>query len=195
MSVVLNFKGIEILVTEVYHPLSTADQDFIDNLESLVVNSKKYKFSFICGDFNYDLLKSHLHGPTLNFSYYMIENNYVPYINKPTRVTHASCTLIDNIFVKTPNLNENVSYVITDGMSDHYPCLLSLNVGKRSKTAEDLIMNRRKLTDENIPKIQQGLLMYDWTPLYQMANCKNQGYEFLNNAVTSVLDEFALLNE
>ena len=117
------------MVAEFYRPPNTDNVIFQQSLTELTRNIDILKpdFSFICADQNYDLLKSHVHSPTRDYFNQMLNYHYIPYILKPTRVTHRSSTLIDNIYVKSKSvkLHENLIYIITDGMSDHYPCICS----------------------------------------------------------------------
>ena len=55
-----------------------------------------------------------------NFINQMISKNFLPIINRPTRVTPHSCTLIDNIFCIRVEEVES-SGVITANNSDLYP--------------------------------------------------------------------------
>ena len=52
---------------------------------------------------------------------------FIPTITRPTRITHDSATLIDNIYVKCKQLGNNiVSCILTADISDHFPVLLFL---------------------------------------------------------------------
>ena len=53
---------------------------------------------YIMGDYNLDLLKHEIHHPTENFLDIMYANYLIHLINRPTRITRESSTLIDNIF-------------------------------------------------------------------------------------------------
>ena len=47
---------------------------------------------------------------------------FVPLINRPTRVTATSATLIDNIFINNfENLENSFQGVLVTDISDHYP--------------------------------------------------------------------------
>ena len=50
------------------------------------------------GDYNINLVNYDAHGATDEFTYMMYANSFVPLINRPTRITESSATLIDNIF-------------------------------------------------------------------------------------------------
>ena len=57
------------------------------------------------GDFNINLFNYDSHTKTADFINLMFSYSYAPFINKPTRITEQSSTLIDNIFVN--NYNDN----------------------------------------------------------------------------------------
>ena len=56
------------------------------------------KTSYIAGDFNIDLLKYESHAPTASFVNCLFSYSFFPFINKPTRITCETATLVDNIF-------------------------------------------------------------------------------------------------
>ena len=74
-------------------------------------------------DHSLDLLKHKLHKTTQSFLEFIIDNNYLPCISRPTRVTTSSATLLDNILVSQNLFVKQVSSVIVDDLSDHFPCL------------------------------------------------------------------------
>ena len=59
------------------------------------------------GDFNIDLLKSESCDYSNQFIEQLFTSSFLPVINKPTRITHLTATLIDNIFTNNINNNEN----------------------------------------------------------------------------------------
>ena len=50
----------------------------------------------------------------------LFDNNYTPQITLPTRITHRSTALIDNIFINT-QCHKQTSGNITTSISDHLP--------------------------------------------------------------------------
>ena len=66
-------------------------------LEPLISSLDPCVKSYIMGDFNINLLNHYLSPPVENFITQMISKNFLPIINRPTKVTPHSCTLIDNI--------------------------------------------------------------------------------------------------
>ena len=53
---------------------------------------------YICGDFNFDLLKTETNHLTQHFFNLLCSNGFLPHILQSTRVTENMATVIDNIF-------------------------------------------------------------------------------------------------
>ena len=80
---------------------------------------------FLLGDFIIDLLQYEAHSYTNDFLNTMISNSFLPYFEKPTRVTNHSETVIDNIFSDITD-SETVSGSITCLIADHFAQFLSI---------------------------------------------------------------------
>ena len=82
---------------------------------------------FLFGDYNYNILdceKPHIS----NFVDEMFENGFIPLINKPTKISLNSASLLDHIWTNsktTLNLN---SAILTYCVSDHLPVFLSTSI-------------------------------------------------------------------
>ena len=74
------------------------------------------KSMFICGDFNIDLMKYETHNGTKRFLDCMYGLGLCPLIDRPSRITTHSCTLIDNIFTN------QINYEIENKKSDPVKC-------------------------------------------------------------------------
>ena len=77
-------------------------------------------------DHNLDLLKADKHSLTQDFLDQNIDSGLMPCITKPTRITHETATLIDNIIVSNSIYDGHQSYILTEDLSDHLPCLVTL---------------------------------------------------------------------
>ena len=77
-------------------------------------------------DHNMNLLNSMSHLPTHNFMETLSNQNLHPTITQPTRITHHSATLIDNIFI-SEDLHRNFELsILIEDISDHLPLLAML---------------------------------------------------------------------
>ena len=76
---------------------------FLDKFNSIMsIISKDNKHCYLMGDFNLDLLHYENHIPTQEFMNSLFLHLFLPLINRPTRFTAHSATLIDNIFTSCP---------------------------------------------------------------------------------------------
>ena len=184
----LSYQGNKIIFAEFYRIPNTNVKDFLYSFSQLITQLENEKFCILCADHNLDFLKFQQHRPTQDFLDLLNNELFVPCIQKPTRITHATSTLIDNIFLKVSKLGVHNSFVIIDHMSDHYPCLLSYKV-KAAKEAEDVFIEKRKINDETMQKICESLLFQNWAPIYDCS--VDQSYDFLLDVITKLLDKFA----
>ena len=139
----LEYKSKKILLCKFYRPPNSNDKLFLASFKRSLTNFVSYKTCFLCLDQNYDLLKLHLYRPTQEFVETLYDSKFLLTILKPTRVTHVSSTLIDNIFVKSSALNHHSSFVVTDPMSDHFPCLLFYRLSNYMSDQSDLVIEKR----------------------------------------------------
>ena len=80
---------------------------------------------------NLNLLKCEVHKPTSDYYDTMLSNGYVCKILVPTRVTHATATLIDHIFVSGISPSTSLAGTITSSMTDHYMNFIFLENSKK----------------------------------------------------------------
>ena len=66
-----------------------------------------------------------------NFTEMMLESHYIPVINKPTRITDTSATVLDYIWTNL-HLQQIKSGVILNPLSNHLPVCMCLNLNKQN---------------------------------------------------------------
>ena len=92
---------------------------FTIELSSLLYNIKNLKHSsYVCGDFNIDLLKVKENRHYCKYFDEIIAHGLFPKITLPTRICESSSTLIDNMF--TDNIDEvGTSGILLNQISDY----------------------------------------------------------------------------
>ena len=95
---------------------------FIDTLITIFSDSKYNGSLFVCGDFNIDLLKNYEHVGSTKFIDAMYSIGLYPLVDKPSRITQYSATLIDNIFTNELT-NQIISGLLINDISDHLPII------------------------------------------------------------------------
>lgn len=78
------------------------------------------KTVFLAGDYNLDLLNCKNNTNAGDFLNNLLSYAYLPSINCPTRISDHSSTLLDNIFIRSRNINFESTIIFND-ISDHLP--------------------------------------------------------------------------
>ena len=144
----------------VYRPPNSNTMAFIDSEHDILEKVAHYP-CYIMGDFNLDLLKHELHRPTEKCLDIMYANSYISMINRPTRVTRDTCTLIDNIFTNNYSISRNFfSGILKADITDHYILfhIIKVKGGKKddSNRYKSVSIVYESRTNQIIEKIQNA---------------------------------------
>ena len=121
-----------VVIGVLYRPHNTVVVTFNDILNDILMKLKneRSKKVYLAGDFNINLLTAENHIPSSEFLELMFSHSFFPLINRPTRVTGSSATLIDNIFCNSINSNFYNAIIYSD-ISDHFPvCCFDYRIEK-----------------------------------------------------------------
>ena len=111
------------IVGVIYRPPGSNLKEFYDAFNIILSKIKsENKICHLMGDWNIDLLNYDSHVMTSNCADMFYSFGSVPLINRPTRITNNSATIIDNIFTNNheDSVNASQGIFITD-ISDHFP--------------------------------------------------------------------------
>ena len=175
-------------VGELYRIPNTNLKLFQINYKKILDKVGKFKNLIIGSDHNLDLIRSNKHLPTLKFVENLSLQGLIATISRPTRVTHHSSTLIDNIFCGGQSIMDCESFVLQEHISDHSPCVLRLDKFFKHQNGDQIIV-KRKLSDGKLLHLNQLLLFHDW--MQMLRHDANLGYDYLIAVITKYLDEVA----
>ena len=100
--------------------------------------------------------------------------SFFPSINKPTRITKSSATIIDNIFVNRIHSKSITAGILTSGISDHCPvfCITPL---KAAYASEGVLFRGRKriFSERNKLKFYDMINGVDWGVCMLQPNCQS----------------------
>ena len=152
-----------IITGSMYRPPNVDAREFLIDYEKLLNQVKKEKKELILGtDHNLDLLKSHSHGHTNAFLDMNLDNGIFPTITRPTRLTHTSATLIDNILVTGNLINRIESRILLENISDHLVCLLKIrDLMVRNNT--QIEVEYRDMSKQGLDRLKEELTKTDWS--------------------------------
>ena len=130
------------------HPssdISTFEEAYLSVIEKMKTNQK----FIVVGDFNinYDQLEA---APSMVANYINSINmlGCVQFINKPTRITKTSSTIIDHVYANQNLVNSIYPAVMIHDISDHLPIIVEYRTANMKKeTFRPLI---RQLPDEKV---------------------------------------------
>jgi hypothetical protein len=170
-----------IIIGCVYRPPKESVVDFNESLKSTLDSlSSENKHIYLVGDFNINLLNVDNHIPSSDFIEMLFSNSFLPTINKPTRITKSSATIIDNIFVNKLFDKSVTSGIIANSISDHCPIFLFTPFHTK-QTNVDSCITKRIFSERNITKFNNSLGSINWDDCYAQSNCQTAFTEFYNN--------------
>ena len=180
-----------ILLVSGYRPPNTNVKTMLTEYKMLINSLQRCKHheKIIGLDHNLDLMKTHIHKQTNEFLEMNLTNDLTPCITKPTRITHTTATLLDNIFV-SPKLQQNLNpFILTEDISDHLPIVAILG-DQRKSLKENRTVKVRNLSDENIAKIKDDLDKENWHNRLSPLQC-NESFECFHNLLCDSIDKHA----
>ena len=143
------------------NPIDSFNNEFDSVLSTI---SRENKISFLLGDYNIDLLKEEDHRQTKDFIDLIYSYTFFPVINRPTRITRESATIIDNII--TNSMCQHSCSIFVADVSDHLPICLNTNLKLVSNSTElsnkPKYYHKRCFTDDNIHKLTYKLSAINW---------------------------------
>ena len=150
------------IIGVVYKPPDGDFHSFHQNLSNcLEVISVENKISFIAGDFNVDLLNSSPSSSAEAFLNTLRSYAFYPTIDKSTRTSETSSTLIDNIFTNCYSVYVRSGILISE-ISDHYPIFVFCNLHiKRNYPKGVTYINNTCY--KNMARLRYELSLIDWT--------------------------------
>ena len=179
-------KPNNLLVGEIYRIPKTPALVSVDRYEESISKLLRDKSQdIIVGSYqNFDYLKINDHTHTSDLFNAFISNGLVPVITKPTRITHNTATLIDNIYIKLQNTRLS-SGIITTEIFDHLPIFSFY--GRKVKTKpKPVSRDTRTLNEQNIAMIRNILDRYDLD-----SNDSNDTLDHFMNVMTTTIDAIA----
>ena len=177
-----------IVIGEVYRIPGTNEKDFLEKYQNMIETVRSERKRLIIGaDQNLDLLKLNIHNNTMKFFELNISNKLIPTIYKPTRVTHSSATLIDNIYIDAELYNVQ-SYIIQTDISDHYMCVTMI-IDNVIKVSNNQSIKIRIINDAALRNMNASLRNREWKDLENMT--VHESSQKLIEEIRTVMDFYA----
>ena len=186
--------GKDIILGSMYKPPNVDITQFSTNLSHIVNHTRrtqgKHPPELILGmDHNMNLLNSASHPPTHKFMEDLMNLNLLPTVTRPTRITHHSAMLIDNIFVSEALHRNFESTILIYDMPNHLPILAMLKQTRLLNTSP-VTFESRCLNDNKLKDVNNKLIHIDWIGVLT-GTTSNEKFNQFSETVERVLDSMA----
>ena len=171
-------KRKNVITGVIYRPPGTDIRRFNEYLENILATIKcENKLPYLMGDWNINLLNIEHHAPSQEFFDIMMSNSLIPTITKPTRVTHRSATLIDNIFCCSLFDSDKLfSGILYTDITDHLPIFHIDYSGEKS--TEPQYIKKRIYSESNISMFKDLLGAQNWSVVYDSTDPQDSYSKF-----------------
>ena len=168
-------------------------QQFTSELSPIIdIIQRENAYAAIVGDFNINVLQISESEKFGDFLDLMCTNKLFPNISFPTRFARHSCSLLDQIFVKTPH-KKHVSIsssIIFSNISDHLPCTVNLDISEHT-TKQQKYIRTRLINDTAIENFRSELTEIDMSSLLNanLATDPNTHYDKFEKIIIKTYDK------
>ena len=150
---------------------------YLENYFNKMKNSNKA--IYIVGDTNLNLIDYDTNIKVKNYLNLLFQKNFIPVINKPTRVSRNNATIIDRINTNNFLNNYMHSGIITADFSDHFPIFLISKDLMLDSSDEPIHITKREINDRSIACFKTFLSIVDWKHVLNENSPNNAYNEFL----------------
>ena len=180
-----------IILGCIYRHPHCSINDFCDNYITDLLNHISHidKPCILMGDFNIDLLKSNSNNATAKFLEIMNSSFFLPFIQKPSRVTDFSAILIDNIFMNTLDY-ETISGNILCQIADHLLQFLILSKFEYRQNTSNSNTMKRNFTFFNNDEFRNEIKQINWNNIFETDDLDKCFHSFISK-LNFHLDEHA----
>ena len=191
-NIVVELKGDKepLLLASCYRAPNSDQLEFIAAYTALLNKLNAESKKVVIGlEHNLDLLKCNKHRNTHDFLEKNLEKHMLTCLTKPTRITHNTATLIDNVLCSEVLYHGSKNYILIDDISDHLSCLCIFeNVFPTQLTTSYVF--KRRLTEKNLLYINADLSNGDWSTTISGNNC-NEQFNSFHDRHMCILDKHA----
>ncbi len=176
-----------VIIGCVYRPPNSNLSQFNDELSCMLDKlTKSGRHVYLVGDYNIDLLKADSHPSTVEFINTMFSSSFIPLINRPTRVTDSTASIIDNIFTNHHDVNHSWTGIIPTDVSDHFS-IFHIIYDKYLPNLDNITKYKRVINDDTIHRCVTMMHNINWQELLS-SNESNTAYELFTQKFNEVIN-------
>ena len=137
------------------------------------------KSIFVCGDVNIDILKHESNIAAKSFLDTMYSIGLYPLIDRPTRISNHSFSLIDNIFTNVVN-QTTLSGILLSDITDHLPIFVLCNYPTHIQINSNRYVKKRIVNDLALASLSANLANEHWETVFSSVDVNRAYEEFMS---------------
>ena len=154
-----------IIVSCIYRPHRGDSHKFLEEIKTLICKNQE-KPLFLVGDLNMNSLEYSRNTNVRDFFNLIFQNGIFPLINRPTRVTKSSATIIDHVLTNTIIDSEVQSGIIKTDVSDHFAVFALMRTSLVQLNLKKTFI-KRDINEDSIKYFKSILNSVDWDLITQ----------------------------
>ena len=139
-------------------------------------------------DHNLDFFRHMVHKTTDLFIDSLQDHNLLPWITCPTRITHSSATLIDNILISNKVYGLQKSCILIHDISDHLPCLLLQSAQKLNKSSK-ITRDKQDQSPKAVNSLKVDLSEVDWSVVVSPTSTVDEQFDSFHKKLLEVVEK------
>ena len=178
---IISKESKNMLLSCCYRPPKGVTENLTAYLTSIfkrIRNEKKE--SSVIGDFNLNCLNYNEDSNIKHFHHKVFELEFIPPIDKPTRVCKSSATMIDNIRTNCVFDNTLKKAIIKSDILHHFPIIFIIETGKNQSKCQTLVYNKRDFNEANKAAFKQQLSLLHWRHVSSQKDVNKMNETFLS---------------
>ena len=177
-----------IIISCIYRPPRGDSQKFLDEIKNLTGKIKKQeKPLFLTGDFNINSLDYSRNIFVRDFFNLVFQNGIFPVINRPTRVTKTSATVIDHILTNTIIDWQLQSGIVKTDISDHFAVFSLIKTDLEQSNIKNIVI-KRDINENSIEHFKFLFNSIDWN-LVTQTSTPNDSYNIFLDKFVQIYDQ------
>ena len=180
--------GKKIALGCLYKPPKIPYGVFANLYENLISIYSKYEHIVLVGDFNCNMLDLNAYNTKVLLDSFIEPFSLKQLVEKPTRITNTSSTLIDLILVNKPQNALFSSVCDAPGVSDH--CFTYVAYSLKKERFKPYKVTKRDFKNVNWDAFKNAVEYAPWENIFCVGDVNNK-VTILENYMNSILDDYA----
>ena len=178
------------IISVLYRPPNGHFEHFENFLTNFFLNTKdSNKNVYITGDFNRNLLDHSLNKKVQNYLNLIYQNGFIPTVNKSTRVTRKTSTIIDHILTNLFVNTNFKTFIFKIDISDHFPICFLQPTSRPREENEVTYITKRVINNNAIELLKQELYKTSWDDVINNKNL-NDAYNYFSHKLIVLYDKY-----